>query len=129
MSKDASRELVAEMAGVYREAEAARVANFHQRNGEAHLRHNPICAGQPVWTLHLEPVTTENAANHPGYVVLAGRVEDTREAAYEVLVNGKRQTLERDELFTQREDAEGEAGRCNAAIARRLAELHDGGLA
>ena len=73
MSKDASRELVAEMAGVYREAEAARLANFHQRNGEAHLRHNPICAGQPVWTLHLEPVTRENALNHPGYVALAGR--------------------------------------------------------
>ena len=129
MSKDASRELVAEMAGVYRDAEEARTVNFERLNQEARLRENPVCAGQTVWTLWLEPVTTENAVNHPGYVVLPGQVQDTRESTYEVSVGGRMQTLGRASLHTRREDAEEEARFCNAAIARRLAELHDGGLA
>ncbi len=129
MSKDASRELVAEMAGVYRDAEEARVANFQRLNAESHLRDRPICAGQTVWTVFLEPVTPENAADHPGYVLFAGEVHDTREAAYEVVINGRLQTFERVRLHLRREDAEQEALVCNAAIARRLAELHDGELA
>lgn len=129
MSKDASRELVAEMAGVYRDAEEARAANFQRLNEEARLRDNPICAGQAVWTLFLEPVTAENAVNHPGYIVLTGQVRDTRETTYEVAINGRAQTLERASLYTRREDAEREAQWCNAIIADRLAELHDGGLA
>lgn len=129
MSKDLSRDLVREMAGVYRDAEESRVANFQRLNLEAHLHDNPICAGQTVWTLFLEPVTPENAVNHPGYVVLTGQVQDTRETTYEATFNGRTRTLARASLYTQRAEAEHEARVCNAAIARRLAELHDGGLA
>ena len=129
MSKDLSRELVAEMAGVYRAAEDARVANFARLAQEAHLHDDPVCAGQTVWALHLEPVTVENAVNHPGYVVLTGKVQDTRETTYEVAWPGRRQTCAQADLYTRREDAEREAQVCNLAIARRLAELHDGGLA
>ena len=129
MSKDASRELVTEMAGVYRDAEEARVANFQRLSEEAHLHDAPICAGQTVWTLFLDPVTAENAGDHPGYVVLTGQVQDTREATYEVTFNGRPRTLARASLYTHRSEAELEAQVCNIAIARRLAELHDGGLA
>lgn len=129
MSKDVSRELVAEMAGVYRAAEEARVANFTRLTQEAHLHDDPVCAGQTVWAIHLEPVTLENAANHPGYIVRTGQVRDTRETTYEVTWQGRSQTCARADLYTRREDAEHEAQRCNLAIARRLAELHDGGLA
>ncbi len=128
MSKDASRELVAEMASVYRDSEDARVANFEQRRQEAQLRTAPICAGQTVWLIHLEPVTTENALEHPGYVVITGQVQDTRETTYEVTVNGRTQTLERASFYAYREDAERDAQRLNASIADRLAEIHDGGL-
>ncbi|MEQ2007582.1 MAG: hypothetical protein ABMA26_12360 [Limisphaerales bacterium] len=127
MSKDA-RELVAEMSGVYRDAEEARVANFHRVNQEAQLRDRPICAGQTVWMLFLEPVTLENAINHPGYVLLAGEVRDTRETSYEVTIAGRVQTFERAQLYIRRDEAELAAQTCNAAIARRLAELHDGEL-
>lgn len=128
MSKDASRDLVREMADVYRDAEEARIASFEQRRQEARLRTAPICAGQTVWILHLEPVTAENAVNHPGYVVLTGQVQDTRETTYEVAINGRTQTLERAGFYAHREDAERAAQRLNAVIADRLAELHDGGL-
>lgn len=128
MSKDASRDLVREMAGVYRDAEEARAASFEQRRQEARLRTAPICAGQTVWTVHLEPVTTENALEHPGYVVLTGQVQDTRETTYEVTINGRTQTLERASFYAHREDAERAAQRLNDSIADRLAELHDGGL-
>lgn len=128
MSKDASRELVAEMAGVYRDAEESRVASFEQRRQDARLRTVPVCAGQTVWTLYLAPVTTENALEHPGYVVLTGQVQDTRETTYEVTVNGRTQTLERAGFYAHREDAERAAQRLNEAIADRLSELHDGGL-
>ncbi|NBR86962.1 MAG: hypothetical protein EB141_00965 [Verrucomicrobia bacterium] len=129
MSKDASRELVAEMAGVYRDAEEARVASFARLQQEAQERPSPICAGQPVWVLHLEPVTAENAVNHPGYVVLSGEVLDTRETTYEVSISGRVRTCLRTSLYPTLTAAEQEAQRCNATIARRLAELHDGGLA
>ena len=129
MSKDLSRELVAEMAGVYRDAEEARVANFQRLTQESHLHDRPICAGQTVWTVFLDPVTPENAVNHPGYVLLAGEVRDTRETTYEVAVSGRLQTFERAQLYLSQAEAEQEAQVCNAAIARRLAELHDGELA
>ena len=129
MSKDLSRELVAEMAGVYRDAEEARVASFARLQQEAQERPSPICAGQSVWTLHLEPVTPENAVNHPGYVVLSGPVLDTRETTYEVSFSGRVRTYPRTSLHTTLSAAEHEAQHCNATIARRLAELHDGGLA
>jgi|GEM_PF-3251096 len=128
MSKDASRDLVREMAGVYRDAEEARGASFEQRRHEARLRTAPICAGQAVWTLHLEPVTAENAVNHPGYVVLTGQVQDTRETTYEITISGRTHTLERASFYAHREDAERAAQRLNGLIADRLAELHDGGL-
>ncbi len=127
MSKDA-RELVAEMAAVYRDAEESRMAGFEQRRQEARLRTTPVCAGQTVWLIHLEPVTTENALAHPGYVVLTGQVQDTRETTYEVTVNGRTQTLERAGFYAHREDAERAAHRLNDSIANRLAEIHDGGL-
>lgn len=127
MSKDA-RELVAEMSRMYRDAEEARVANFERLNQDAQLRDRPICAGQKIWILFLEPITLENAINHPGYVLLAGEVRDTREASYEVTIAGRVQTFERDQLYIRREEAELAAQGCNAAIARRLAELHDGEL-
>lgn len=129
MSKDASRDLVRELADVYRSAEESRLANFERLTQEAHLHDDPVCAGQTVWTLHLEPVTKENAVNHPGYVVLGGVVQDTRETTFEITFNGRTRTMRRDNLFTRREDAEHEAQRCNTAIARRLSELHDGELA
>ena len=128
MSKDLSRDLVREMADVYREAEESRAANFQRLTQEAYLHDAPVCAGQTVWALHLEPVTTENAVNHPGYIVLAGQVQDTRETTYEVTLQGCPQTCVRAELYTRREDAEREAQVRNLAIGRRLAELHDGGL-
>ena len=92
MSKDA-RELVAEMSAVYRDAEEARVANYARLNQDAQLRDRPICAGQTVWILFLEPVTFENAINHPGYVLLVGEVRDTRETSYEVTIAGRVQTF------------------------------------
>lgn len=127
MSKDA-RELVAEMSAVYRDAEEARVANYARLNQDAQLRDRPICAGQTVWILFLEPVTLENAINHPGYVLLPGEVRDTRETSYEVALDGRVKTFERAQLYIRRDEAELVAQACNAAIARRLAELHDGEL-
>lgn len=127
MSKDA-REIVAEMSAVYRDAEDARVANYARLSQEAQLREHPICAGQTVWIPFLEPVNLENAINHPGYVVVAGEVRDTRETSYEVAVAGSVQTFERAQLYIRRDEAELAAQACNDAIARRLAELHDGDL-
>ena len=127
MSKDA-RELVAEMSAIYRDAEEARVANYDRLNLDAQLRDRPICAGQTVWILFIEPVTLENALNHPGYVLLSGEVRDTRETSYEVTVAGRVQTFERAQLYIRRDEAELAAQTCNVAIARRLAELHDGEL-
>ena len=127
MSKDA-RELVAEMSGVYRDAEEARVANYARLNQDAQRRDRPICAGQTVWILYLEPVTLENAINHPGYVLLAGEVRDTRETSFEVVLDGRVQVFARSQLYIRRDEAELAAQACNAAIARRLAELHDGEL-
>ncbi len=101
MSKDA-RELVTEMSAVYRDAEEARVANYARLNQDAQLRDRPICAGQTVWILFLEPVTLENAINHPGYVLLAGEVRDTRETSYEVAFDGRVQTFERAQLYIRR---------------------------
>ena len=129
MSKDLSRELVAEMAAVYRGAEEERVANFQRLSQEAHLHDDPICAGQTVWTLFLDPVTAENAVNHPGYIVLAGVVQDTRDTEFEVAIRGGVAAFARPSLYTRLEEAEREALICNAAIARRLAEMHDGNLA
>ena len=127
MSKDA-RELVAEMSAIYRDAEEARVANYDRLNRDAQIRDRPICAGQTVWILFIDPVTLENALNHPGYVLLAGEVRDTRETSYEVTVAGRVQTFERAQLYIRRDEAELAAQACNDAIARRLAELHDGEL-
>jgi hypothetical protein len=117
------------MAAVYRGAEEERVANFQRLKLDAPLHDGPICAGQTVWTLFLDPVTAANAVNHPGYVVLAGVVQDTRETTFEVAIGGRVETFARLGLYAHREEAEREAAIRNAAISRRLSELHDGNLA